>query len=79
MVGAVRSVNPFVEDVDSTAGSRREEPILINVWVGIGVGVDGVVCSIFLRNPTASPSSPSSPSFPPPSAPSSFSATPGLH
>jgi len=80
VVGTIRSVHSFVEDVDSMAGCRGKGPYLVglclvDVWVGNGVGIGGVVCTVFLRNPTASPSSPS---FPLPSAPSSFSATPGL-
>ena len=42
MVDAVRSVNPFVEDVDSTLGSRRKDPHPVNAWVGIG-GIGGVL------------------------------------
>ena len=78
MVGAVRRIHPFVEDVDSTAGSRREESDLVNVWVG--VSVHGVFCTVFLGNPTSSPtSSPSySPSSPPRPTTSASSATAGL-
>jgi hypothetical protein len=54
MVGAVRSVNPFVEDVDSTLGSRRKEALLVNVWVGIG-GIGGVLHCVFVHNPTSLP------------------------
>ena len=60
MVGAVRSIHPFVEDVDSTAGSRRKGPHLhlVNVWHR------SVLHFVFIRNPTSSPFSPSSPSAP---------------
>ena len=68
VVGAVGSVHPFVEDINSTARSRGKELLLVDVWIGvgigIGIGIGGVVCSVFLRNLTASPSSPSSPSSP---------------
>jgi len=56
VVGAIRSIHPFVEDVDSTAGSRREGPDLVNVWIGIG----GVFHYVFVRGSNSSPFLPSS-------------------
>ena len=73
VVGTVRSIHTFVEDVDSAAGSRRQNPDLVDVWVGI----DGVFHGVFIRSSTSSPFPPSSTSSSSTSS-SALSTTSGL-